>query len=174
MIILHLADVIFPGNNQLTSIPAEISHLRNLRELNISNNALAYLPSEMLKMELRALFLHPNPFLPVPIPPTLPEVPTQAGELSRRRSMTRVLSNKVPLDVGAVSPITYPRPQSHIPPLFELCIRVLVSPYLAFTTGAETNLAELYTLPIPGEWGSRRVPVPVEEILNACIPGSVS
>jgi hypothetical protein len=88
--------------------------------------------------------------------------------------MTRVLSNKVPPDVGAVSPITYPRPQSHIPPLFELCIRVLVSPYLAFTTGAETNLAELYTLPIPGEWGSRRVPVPVEEILNACIPGSVS
>lgn len=38
----------------------------------------------------------------------------------------------------------------------------------------QTNLAELYPIPIPGQWGSKIVSPPVKEILNACVPESIS
>lgn len=83
--------------------------------------------------------------------------------------MTRIYSRP---DARAVSPITHPC--FHVPSLFELCIRVLVSPHLPLTAVGNTNIAELYTLPIPGEWGSRTLPPSVREVLNACVPESAS
>ena len=40
--------------------------------------------------------------------------------------------------------------------------------------GSNANLVELYALPIRGEWGSRTLPSSVQNILNACVPESVS
>ena len=163
------------GGNQLTSIPAEISHLSNLRELNVSNNQLTHIPSEMLNMALQTLSLFPNPFRGEPgtSPSPFAAPPRQAGSLHRRRSMTRVLSKMAPSN-RTVSAIIYTHPQSNVPSLFELCLRVLVSPCLLPTAGANANLTELYVLPIPGEWGPRILPSSVKDILNACIPESVS
>jgi hypothetical protein len=161
------------GGNKLTSIPAEIAHLSSLRELNVSNNQLAHIPSEMLNMALQTLSLFPNPFRQEPRTSPSPFVapPPQAGLLHRRRSMTRVSSKMAPSN-RSVSAIVYTHPQSNVPSLFELCLRVLMSPFP--TAGANVNLAELYALPIPGEWGSRILPSSVKDILNACVPESVS
>ncbi|KEY73148.1 hypothetical protein S7711_04896 [Stachybotrys chartarum IBT 7711] len=53
--------------NKLKELPPCIAKLRNLRELNVSQNELRYLPSEFLDMMelpfLRLLSLYPNPYI---------------------------------------------------------------------------------------------------------------
>jgi Leucine-rich repeat (LRR) protein len=54
-------------DNQIKELPTGIGKLRNLRDLNISSNALRYLPFELLQLlqqssSLRMLNIHPNPF----------------------------------------------------------------------------------------------------------------
>ncbi|KNZ74653.1 Protein lap1 [Termitomyces sp. J132] len=49
-------------NNKLTHIPPEIVQLRGLEELSIGQNRIRYLPAEMLQMNLKSLYVIPNPF----------------------------------------------------------------------------------------------------------------
>ncbi|KAG8836694.1 hypothetical protein FRC18_010841 [Serendipita sp. 400] len=52
--------------NRLTHIPPAIGGLRNLAELAIGGNSIAFLPSEIEKLPLKALNLHPNKWLECP------------------------------------------------------------------------------------------------------------
>ncbi|CAE6364653.1 unnamed protein product [Rhizoctonia solani] len=52
--------------NKLRSLPPAIGNLKSLRSLNIASNELTTLPSELSYLNLQALLLHPNPFLPKP------------------------------------------------------------------------------------------------------------
>ncbi|KZT52990.1 hypothetical protein CALCODRAFT_557762 [Calocera cornea HHB12733] len=52
--------------NRLTSLPDCIGLLSNLRELNIAQNEISYLPASILKLNLRVLAVRPNPLLPAP------------------------------------------------------------------------------------------------------------
>lgn len=51
------------GGNKLREIPPLIERLRNLRELNVANNLLEFLPSEIMSLNLRSFVIDPNPFL---------------------------------------------------------------------------------------------------------------
>lgn len=86
------------GKNRLTSIPAAIGALKNLNELSIGGNEIQFLPSEIEKLPLRRLGLHPNKWLECP-----------EGEGSTR---------------SALSPL---ESIYNIPSLQELCVRVLLS-----------------------------------------------
>ena len=61
-----------------------------------------------------------------------------------------------------------------MPSLLELCYRVLLSPSQLEFGGNATTLAGYYILPIPGAWGDKPLPPSVRDVLNACIPESVS
>ncbi len=87
-----------PGHNNLTGLPPSIHHLTSLEELQIGGNRIQYLPSEILRLPLKKIGLHPNPWLPCLEPP--PKTPRLLGPLQ---------SNFV------------------IPPLTEICVRILLS-----------------------------------------------
>src|ERR1700722_4922134 len=145
------------GANQLTFLPPEIVRLTSLRELNVSSNKLQYLPSEMLSMRLTQLNLHPNPFSIRP-----PTLNTGTRQFDR-----------------SISPSIHPLPR--VVPLIELCFRVLLSRYMSEEQEQRTKdnpgipelkstvLAARYPLPLTG-W---RIPPPLEEVLDACAPGSI-
>ncbi|KDQ50768.1 hypothetical protein JAAARDRAFT_211584 [Jaapia argillacea MUCL 33604] len=151
-------------NNALTYIPPEIARLKNLRELNVANNQLSYLPAEMLNMSLRALHVHPNPFLP---PPALPP-PTSKSPLAR--------------STRQVSPTTHLLPL--ILPLTELCLRVLISPppdpqsRVKFDVlgeayqKEESYLSATYEKPLH-QFIDANLPH-LRDILDVCVPGSVA
>ncbi|KAG8834786.1 hypothetical protein FRC17_007103 [Serendipita sp. 399] len=52
--------------NRLTYIPPAIGALRNLEELAIGGNEITFLPSEIEKLPIKALNLHPNKWLECP------------------------------------------------------------------------------------------------------------
>lgn len=138
-------------NNGLSYLPPEIARLKNLRELNIANNRLKFVPSEMMNMELQQLRLFPNPqFLPEPFSRSLP-----------RRAISEIEHTS-----GAV------------PTLVELMLRKLLSPpcrdlLLDFGSGPKerpgTTLEYLYDLPLLSGNGWRPLSGPIRRILNACV-----
>ncbi|KAF7982610.1 hypothetical protein HWV62_27646 [Athelia sp. TMB] len=128
----------------------KISLFRNMTELHVPNNLLTYLPAEMLHMKLFTLTVHGNQFLHKP-------------SLQPGKSIH-------------ITPTTYAKHSAspHMPSLLELCYRVLLSPSPLEFGGNVTTLAGYYTLPIPGAWGDKPLPPSVRDVLNACIPESVS
>lgn len=128
---------IFQGQNKLTSLPPAICKLTWLRELNVANNRLSYLPAEIQDLHLDSLHLYPNPFT---MPPT--HLESQAHTSNR---MTRILG---PLKRG-----------SSVPTLAELALRRLLSPatpaLCTLPSRSETcleaamTLAEIDGLPLP-------------------------
>jgi hypothetical protein len=133
------------GSNKLTHIPPQIKNLKNLQELDVSVNKLQYLPAEMLQMQLLVLNLNVNPFLRNESPTFIP-------------LETRVGVSKPELAGKLVAPT-----------LRECCFRVL----LRKADGSDcTNLESKYG-------SSQEVSVwnlsdAVRQVLNDCIPGSVS
>lgn len=99
------------GSNQLTAVPSQIVHLTALRELNLGQNKLRWLPAEMLDMRLEKLVLSGNPWIPPP--------PLQSRD-------TANTTTSVPMTQRPVSDTLL---QCTIPPLTELCLRTIVAPY---------------------------------------------
>jgi hypothetical protein len=67
-----------PGSNALTELPSCISYLTHLRDLNVANNNIKYLPWEITTLSLTALSVHPNPFHSCP---PIPETGRCTGQL---------------------------------------------------------------------------------------------
>ena len=134
-----------PGSNKLTHIPPQIKDLKNLQELDISVNKLQYLPAEMLQMQLFSFNHNVNFFLRNESPIFLP-LETRVGV-----SETEIVSKSV------------------APTLRECCLRVLLR---KVDDSDHTNLEAKYG-------SSQEVSVwnlseAVRQVLNDCIPGSVS
>ncbi|KAG9018002.1 hypothetical protein FRB90_012670 [Tulasnella sp. 427] len=112
------------GSNQLTRIPPAISHLVNLEELNLSNNRISYLPSEIIGMNLKKLLMNANHLLR---PPKAPGAGRVMSPLERHREGVRSL-----LDIAT---------------------SILLSPALTSTTEVgmktKTKLEEIWELPLP-------------------------
>jgi hypothetical protein len=69
--------------NNFLELPPSIGKLTNLKELNLSQNCLSYLPFEILDLflesaRLQSLHLHPNPFLEPHFPETSKAVDTSS------------------------------------------------------------------------------------------------
>lgn len=134
----------------LTEIPPIICKLRNLQELQISNNRLKCLPAEIMKLKLTKLSVHPNPFI---------ENPHKAESNGRWCDPTRRLFD--------------------ITPLTELCLRVLLAPFttgaqsLTIETHSETVLEALYgdkCFPLTSHYN---ISPEFQNIFGSCVPKSV-
>lgn len=147
------------GGNQLTELPPLISQLRNLRELNIANNLLEFLPFEIMSLQLTSLAVDPNPFKANPEADNLAAAPASALSTRHLGEVTR---------------------KYKIVPLTELALRVLLSPpedVLAATAALplskcqerKTVLEALYELPLDLDLSP-----PIRDVLRACVPGSVA
>ena len=160
--------IISSGDNDLTFIPPEVVYLRNLKELNIANNCLKFLPAEMLKMSLANLQVWPgNKFLKDPY--DLSSTTSRTEQKDRPRSLS---DPKYCL--------------SKIIPLVEIAFRVLLSPSLSST--GECLLEEYYNLPLDegptnpafpfdNSSGKRQFSYPIpshlRSILSTCVQYSV-
>lgn len=134
-----------PGNNKLAHIPPQIKDLKNLQELDVSVNKLKYLPAEMLQMQLFSLNVNANPF-PRNASPTFAPLETRVGV-----SETELAG------------------ESTLPSLKECCFRVL----LRKADGSDlTNLEAKYGS--SQEVSVWRLSEAARQVLNDCIPGSVS
>ncbi|KAI0763830.1 hypothetical protein BD413DRAFT_616152 [Trametes elegans] len=102
--------------NALTSVPPQIAQLTSLKELNLAQNRLRWLPAEMLGMHLASLNVAANPWI---APPTQC-VRTEAQRPEHSDSGSEVRPS-VPTSETVVHFI--------VPPLTELCFRVLFAPY---------------------------------------------
>ncbi|KZT21164.1 hypothetical protein NEOLEDRAFT_1181926 [Neolentinus lepideus HHB14362 ss-1] len=145
------------GNNSLTILPPEVVHLINLKELNVGNNKLKYLPAELLSMKLEILNVQPNDWLPLPQSNPSSNSSNQAGRIAS--STTSLIGRFVPLA--------------------ELSLRRLFAPAheLGYCSsfdkeGREPLLNALYGTPLPPEFSSL-LPPPITATLDACSPGSI-
>jgi len=108
------------GNNSLEFLPPEIALLQALKDLDVVNNNLRFLPAEMTTMTLTNLNVHTNPWYPDPAHTTL--LPQDAPD-----GTTRV--------------------HFRVPPLREVVLRYLLTPsanqqgLLAPTAAATTTTA---------------------------------
>jgi hypothetical protein len=101
------------GDNQIEYLPPSICCLTSLKELNLSNNKLQFLPAEILQLSLDSLRLVSNPFLK---PPEQDRLPSSGRDVSLQPR--RVLG-----------PRTRHWPdQGPVPHLHEIAYRVLLSP----------------------------------------------
>lgn len=133
------------GSNKLAHIPPQIKDLKNLRELDVSVNKLQYLPAEMLQMDLLTLHTNVNPFLRNASPTFAP--------LEARVGISK------PELTG----------ESVVPSFKECCFRVL----LRKADGSNlTNLEEIYGS--SQEVSPWKLSDSMRQVLNDCIPGSIS
>ncbi|CDO68169.1 hypothetical protein BN946_scf184938.g21 [Trametes cinnabarina] len=117
-------------SNALTSVPPQIVQLTSLQELNLAQNKLRWLPAEMLNMHLTKLTVAGNPWIPPPSPGsdiTQSSHPLDGPEITLDRHPRRPVSDTI---------VHYT-----IPPLTELCFRVLLAPYYPPTTVSPTPRA---------------------------------
>ena len=89
------------GNNSLEYLPPDIANLQALKDLDVVNNNLRFLPAEMTTMTLTNLNVHTNPWFPDPAHTTSP-----------------------PHD----SPDSTTRVHFRVPPLREMMLRYLLTP----------------------------------------------
>jgi len=100
---LHVLIPLRAGNNSLDYLPPEIAQLQALKDLDVVNNNLRFLPAEMTTMTLTNLNVHTNPWYP---DPTNPAAPQDASET-----------------VGGGTCVHF-----RVPPLREVVLRYLLTP----------------------------------------------
>jgi hypothetical protein len=129
-----------PGNNNLTALPPSIRHLRSLEELQLGGNRIQYLPSEIIKLPLKTIGLHPNRWLPCPLEE----------------------SSKIPRLLGPL------QSKFVIPPLTEICVRILLSKPSSETPAGQpkTYLERHVEMPL-SQW---ELPPNYLAILEASVP----
>ncbi|KAI0742063.1 hypothetical protein C8Q80DRAFT_174090 [Daedaleopsis nitida] len=161
-------------SNGLKTIPPQIVHLTALRELNIAQNKLRWLPAEMLQMRITTLVVSGNPWISPPFPIT------QASETDAEAT-----SSQHPISETVVH---FP-----IPPLTEICLRSLVTPYnpSPHSSGSTCSTdvdAQPHHAPQPQPYpltvleGRYELPLtedldispPIFATLRACVPAAVS
>ena len=124
------------GSNKLDYLPPCIGNLTSLKELNVANNKLRYLPSEIVGLNLTSLLVHPNPFIPPPA-----SRPTDIQGLFAKRPVVvdtgRVLSPLVRHEWAAG-----PDGTMRVLPLSELAYRVLLAPRSRPSQNPLSSLAE--------------------------------
>lgn len=91
------------GNNSLDYLPPEIAQLQALKDLDVVNNNLRFLPAEMMTMTLTNLNVHTNPWYPDPTNTTTPQNASETVD-----GATRV--------------------HFRVPPLREVVLRYLLTP----------------------------------------------
>ena len=91
------------GNNSLDYLPPEIAQLQALKDLDVVNNNLRFLPAEMTTMTLTNLNVHTNPWYPDP------------AKASGLRDGAEIVDNAT-------------RVHFCVPPLREVVIRYLLTP----------------------------------------------
>jgi len=91
------------GNNNLENLPPEIAQLQALKDLDVVNNNLRFLPAEMTTMTLTNLNVHTNPWYPDPA-----KIAPQGDGPRAMDGSTRV--------------------HFRVPPLRELVLRYLLTP----------------------------------------------
>jgi hypothetical protein len=136
------------GQNALTEIPPAIGRLVNLRELNLANNKLRFLPSEMLQLRNLKVFSVEMNLLPEP-----PNPRTKARQIA-------AIKHPLPKEITLV----------------ELCLRKLLSPLdtsvmqdshsFPKASQALSLLRQHFTLPLYD------LPPNIGPILSACEPGA--
>lgn len=140
------------GANALTEIPPQIGQLKKLRELNIGNNQLKYLPAEILGLRLNNLTIDPNPFLPYPGTRTTP---------TTYKFEPRTIIPLLELCLrGLLSPCTDAQSDSTCPST------------RSTSKTQKTWLSEKYDMPLSNEF-LKNIPAPILEILSACAPDCV-
>ena len=110
-----------------------------MEELQIGGNRIQYLPSEILRLPLKTIGLRPNPWLPLEQSPKTP------------RLLGPLRSNFV------------------VPPLAEICLRILLSKPTPGTPGrlkSKTNLEHYVEMPL-SQWN---LPPRYLAILEASVP----
>ncbi len=111
------------GSNKLTHVPPAIASLPRLEELNLSNNQITYLPSEITLSNLSTLLITSNPLL-TPTGPSKPERKI-VGPLKTTRTGVRSLR--------------------------EICLSYLLSPKTGNDPTSPSRLEETYILPFSSD-----------------------
>lgn len=131
----------------ISYLPPEIARLKNLQSLNICNNRLKFIPSELVGMKLQSLLLFPNPFMS---PPSSP-------------SESKDIGPQVPPLTELALRVLLAHPTSQKPILLT-----------SSTDVPETLLEHMFNLPLPiGASWSPISPL-LRRTLSVCVPGSVS
>ncbi|KAI8974593.1 hypothetical protein BD414DRAFT_498146 [Trametes punicea] len=109
-------------SNALITVPPQITQLTSLQELNLAQNKLQWLPAEMLNMRLTKLAVAGNPWIPPPLSETNPTRPVPSPEVAS-------ISLQLQHESGRQRPVSSTTVHFTVPPLTELCFRVLLAPY---------------------------------------------
>ena len=136
----------------LSEIPPQVSQLQNLRELNVANNRLRYLPSEIMDMrKLTMLMVDPNPFIENPF--------IGSGRTDNWCSQTERKYNVLPLTELALRTLLGPDPDD--PNLSNISV---LDKY-------KTLLESRWSLPLESDF--QIAPV-LRETMASCVPGSIA
>ena len=136
-------------HNFIRYLPPEIARLKNLQSLNVCNNKLKFIPSELLEMKLHSLLLFPNPFISPP--------PT-----SRPVSEIEYFAPKVPSLTELALRVLLAHPTSQKSALFS-----------SATDVPETLLEQRFDLPLPIGASWYPISPPLKKTLSICVPRSV-
>ncbi|KAH9931979.1 uncharacterized protein B0H18DRAFT_1208770 [Fomitopsis serialis] len=155
-------------SNCISVLPSQIAQLTNLRELYIPFNRLRWLPSEILSMQPMNIQVTNNRWIRPPPPDEDPD--NVHPPVRPSRAHTRPVSEPTR---ACVSPTTV---HFTIPPLTELCLRLLLSPVAGSKKRGErrpeTVLETFYALPFSGT--DRSLPPTFVATLRACLPSTVA
>ena len=141
-------------------MPSQVGQLINLRELSIPFNKLRWLPAEMLGMQPMTLTVTRNEWIQLPAPPdgeagAKPSAQPRPGHAESTRTH--------------VSPITV---HFTIPPLTELCLRVLCTPIAKVQTDEKSTVIQsVCRTPLNSH---DCVPLHLLQTIRACVPDAVS
>ncbi|KLO13257.1 hypothetical protein SCHPADRAFT_371784 [Schizopora paradoxa] len=130
--------------NQLAEIPPLISGLRNLREFNVANNKLRYLPSEIMDLKLTSLSVEMNPFFKLEDP----EHSSKFDTIARQHDIMPLTEHALRVLFQPISNTAFFDPTR---------------------SKSETTLEAFYETPLD----AAMIPPNVKAVLSACAPGLI-